>query len=248
MVTEQSPIVIKKYANRRLYNTRTSAYVTLDDLAAMVRNGDEFVVQDAKSGEDITRGVLGQIIFDAESRGGGLLPIAFLRQLITFYGGQMQTIVPTYLEHALATFAREQENFGRQMNQAIGAQAFTVVEDQVRRNMEMFERSMRMFMPYAGESGSPSAGEGNGNPAHGTAAPHNSSAAERAGDDAHLAQDVAALRSELASMQAKVEALSKPAETAAPAKPAPSKAVPSLEDDGEEDDGFIVDSVRSGKA
>lgn len=193
MVTKSASIVIKKYANRRLYNTRTSAYVTLEDLADMVRNGEEFVVQDAKTGEDITRGVLGQIIFDAESRGSGLLPIAFLRQLITFYGGQMQSLVPTYLEHSLASFAREQENFSRQVNKAFGAQALTAVEEQVRRNMEMFERSMRMFMPYGSDGKE-------------AAAP--APAAES--NDQMLAQDVALLRSELASMQAKIDALSSP--------------------------------------
>ncbi|GAB5378395.1 MAG: polyhydroxyalkanoate synthesis repressor PhaR [Acuticoccus sp.] len=199
MANEPATIVIKKYANRRLYNTRTSAYVTLEDLADMVRKGQDFVVHDAKSGEDITRGVLGQIIFDAESRGGGLLPIAFLRQLITLYGGHMQSLVPAYLEYSLASFAREQETFSRQMNQAIGKQAINAVEDQVRRNMDMFERSVRMFIPY---------GSG-GKPAPNGAEPP---AAMPAGDDddkgAHLAQDVAALRSELAAMQARIEALS----------------------------------------
>lgn len=188
MANDASSIVIKKYANRRLYNTASSSYVTLDDLAAMVRRGDEFVVQDAKTGEDITRGVLGQIIFDAESRGGGLLPIAFLRQLITFYGGHMQTLVPAYLEHALSSFAREQERFSRQVNQEIGKQALTAVEDQVRRNMDMFERSMRMFMPYGGEP-----------PAD----------ADREKEDP-LARDVADLKTELMSMQAKLDALARP--------------------------------------
>lgn len=194
MGTEPATIVIKKYANRRLYNTKTSAYVTLEDLASMVRHGQEFVVQDAKSGEDITRGVLGQIIFDAESRGGGLLPIAFLRQLITLYGGQMQSMVPAYLEYSLASFAREQERLGRQMNHTIGKQAITAVEEQVRRNMDMFERSVRMFLPYGPNGTNPEAAE---------AAP------PQREDENHLAQDVAALRSELAAMQAKIEAMNK---------------------------------------
>lgn len=200
MANEPATIVIKKYANRRLYNTRTSAYVTLEDLAEMVRKGQDFVVHDAKSGEDITRGVLGQIIFDAESRGGGLLPIAFLRQLITLYGGHMQSLVPAYLEYSLASFAREQESFSRQMNQAIGKQAIDAVEDQVRRNMDMFERSVRMFMPY---------GSG-GKPAPNGTEPPAPMPGPAADDDkgAHLAQDVAALRSELAAMQARIEALS----------------------------------------
>ena len=147
MPADKPKIIIKKYANRRLYHTGTSAYVTLDDLAAMVHNGEDFVVQDARTGEDLTRGVLAQIIFDAESRGEGLLPIEFLRQLITFYGGHMQTLVPTYLEHALASFARDQETLSKQLNEALGNRVFDVMEDEVRRNMDMFQRSMRMFLP-----------------------------------------------------------------------------------------------------
>lgn len=173
--------IVKKYANRRLYNTRTSVYVTLEDLAAMVRNGEEFVVQDAKTGEDITRGVLGQIIFDAESKGSGLLPIAFLRQLITLYDGQMHAVVPAYLEHSLASFAREQEKLSRQFNET-GVQALSAVEDQVRRNMDMFQRSVRMFMPMVNEP----AREQNADP---------------------LAKDVEVLRQQLAEMQDKVNAL-----------------------------------------
>jgi polyhydroxyalkanoate synthesis repressor PhaR len=177
--------VIKKYANRRLYHTGTSAYVTLDDLADMVRRGEEFVVQDAKTGEDITRGVLGQIIFDAESRGAGLLPISFLRQLITFYDGGMQSLVPTYLEHSLASFAREQEKLRKQWQDTVGAQA-SAVEDQVRRNMDMFQRSLRMFMPF-------------------TAVTEEKTA--QAPQPDRLAEDVAAMRQELARMQARIDAL-----------------------------------------
>jgi polyhydroxyalkanoate synthesis repressor PhaR len=188
MPADKPRTVIKKYANRRLYHTGTSAYVTLDDLAAMVRRGEDFVVQDARTGEDITRGVLAQIIFDAESRGEGLLPIAFLRQLITFYGGQMQSLVPTYLEHSLASFAREQEKLRKQLNDAWGKEAFDAVEDQVRRNMDMFQRSMRMFLPFTPE------------------------AEPAAQSPDRLAQDVAALRGELARMQEKIERLTGPEE------------------------------------
>lgn len=199
MGNDPATIVIKKYANRRLYNTRTSAYVTLEDLADMVRKGQEFVVHDAKTGEDITRGVLGQIIFDAESRGGGLLPIAFLRQLITLYGGHMQSLVPAYLEYSLASFAREQENFSRQMNQTIGKQAISAVEDQVRRNIDMFERSVRMFLPYGGGSGATAS--------HGQ--PADAPAPTAGQKDDPLAKDVAALRGELAAMQARIDALTR---------------------------------------
>lgn len=188
MTIEKTSTVIKKYANRRLYHTGTSAYVTLEDLADMVRAGEDFVVQDAKTGEDITRGVLGQIIFDAESKGGGLLPIAFLRQLITLYDGRMQTLVPTYLEHSLASFAREQEKLRQQWSEAVGEGAFTAVEDQVRRNMDMFQRSMRMFMPFASEPSGPPQ-------------PPQQQPPET------LAQDVAKLRAELAAMQARIESM-----------------------------------------
>ena len=144
------PIKIKKYANRRLYNTGTSTYVTLEDLAAMVKGGEDFVVYDAKTGEDITRSVLAQIIFEQESKEGqNLLPIAFLRQLIRFYGDSMQMLVPRYLEVSIDSLTREQEKFREQMAQAFGVGAFGALEDQVRRNMEMFERTFAMFAPFA---------------------------------------------------------------------------------------------------
>jgi polyhydroxyalkanoate synthesis repressor PhaR len=150
------PVTIKKYANRRLYNTGTSSYVTLEDLAAMVKAGEDFVVYDAKTGEDITRSVLAQIIFEQENKEGqNLLPINFLRQLIRFYGDSMQMLVPRYLEASIESFTREQEKFRQQMTQAFGAGAFGPLEDQVRRNMEMFQRAFAMFTPFAkrGEQG-----------------------------------------------------------------------------------------------
>jgi polyhydroxyalkanoate synthesis repressor PhaR len=149
---KKEPITIKKYANRRLYNTGTSTYVTLEDLAAMVKTGEDFVVYDAKSGEDITRSVLAQIIFEQESKQGqNLLPINFLRQLIHFYGDSMQMLVPRYLEASLDSLTREQEKFRSQMAQAFGMGNFGVMEEQVRRNMEMFERTFAMFTPFARE-------------------------------------------------------------------------------------------------
>jgi len=148
------PIEIKKYANRRLYNTGTSAYVTLEDLAAMVKTGEDFIVHDAKSGEDITRSVLTQIIFEQENKQGqNLLPITFLRQLIRFYGDSMQMLVPRYLEVSIESLTREQEKFRQQMAQAFGVGAFTSLEEQVRRNMEMFERAFAMFAPFARREG-----------------------------------------------------------------------------------------------
>jgi len=144
------PILIKKYANRRLYNTGTSAYVTLEDLAAMVKTGEEFVVHDAKTDVDITRSVLTQIIFEQENKEGqNLLPIAFLRQLIRFYGDSMQMLVPRYLEVSIESLTREQEKFREQMAQAFGGSPFGALEEQVRRNMEMFERAFAMFTPFA---------------------------------------------------------------------------------------------------
>jgi len=144
------PVTIKKYANRRLYNTGTSTYVTLEDLAAMVKNGEDFVVYDAKTGEDITRSVLTQIIFEQENKEGqNLLPITFLRQLIRFYGDSMQMLVPRYLEVSIESLTREQEKFRQQMAQAFGVSPFGALEDQVRRNMEMFERAFAMFTPFA---------------------------------------------------------------------------------------------------
>ncbi|MGI9462519.1 MAG: polyhydroxyalkanoate synthesis repressor PhaR [Aestuariivirgaceae bacterium] len=143
------PVVIKKYANRRLYNTATSAYVTLDDLAQMVKDGDDFVVFDAKSGDDITRTVLTQIIFEEESKGQNLLPINFLRQLIRFYGDSMQAFVPSYLEFSLESLAQEQERF-RQQLMDLGGEPFKNMEEQAKRNMALFQQAMQMFNPFAG--------------------------------------------------------------------------------------------------
>ena len=154
MAKSDEPITIKKYANRRLYNTGTSTYVTLEDLASMVKAGEDFVVYDAKSGEDITRSVLAQIIFEQENKEGqNLLPINFLRQLIRFYGDSMQMLVPRYLEVSIESLTREQEKFRQQMAQAFGGTPFGALEEQVRRNMEMFERAFAMFTPFARRDG-----------------------------------------------------------------------------------------------
>jgi polyhydroxyalkanoate synthesis repressor PhaR len=149
MASSEKPITIKKYANRRLYNTGSSTYVTLEDLAQMVKSGEEFVVQDAKSGDDITRSVLAQIIFDQEAKEGqNLLPITFLRQLIRFYGDSMQVMVPSFLEHSMNTFSREQEKLREQMTHAFGGMGIGAVEEQVRRNMELFQQAMKVFIPF----------------------------------------------------------------------------------------------------
>jgi polyhydroxyalkanoate synthesis repressor PhaR len=157
MAKNEGQIVIKKYANRRLYNTGTSTYVTLDDLAVMVKRGEDFVVQDAKSGEDITHSVLTQIIFEQESKTGNtLLPISFLRQLISFYGDQMQMVVPSYLEHSMQAFTEQQAQMREQITKAFGDTPLgknlqvplQLVEEQVRRNTEMFHQAMQMFSPF----------------------------------------------------------------------------------------------------
>jgi polyhydroxyalkanoate synthesis repressor PhaR len=150
MTKPNEPVIIKKYANRRLYNTGTSTYVTLEDLATMVKKGDDFTVYDAKSGDDITRSVLAQIIFEQENKEGqNLMPIAFLRQLIRFYGDSMQMLVPHFLEASIGSLTKEQGKFREHMAQALGGVGLGPMEDQVRRNMEMFERAFAMFAPFA---------------------------------------------------------------------------------------------------
>jgi polyhydroxyalkanoate synthesis repressor PhaR len=143
-------VIVKKYANRRLYNTATSTYVTLEDLATMVREGVEFLVYDAKSNEDLTRQILTQIIFEEESRGEALLPVQFLRQLIGFYGGQMQGVLPSYLEMSLDNFSRQQEQLRGQFSKAFGATPGAgLIDEAVKRNMAMFEQAMKMFPGFA---------------------------------------------------------------------------------------------------
>ncbi|ACK51906.1 polyhydroxyalkonate synthesis repressor, PhaR [Methylocella silvestris BL2] len=162
MAHDKQPITIKKYANRRLYNTGTSAYVTLEDLAGMVKKGEDFVVFDAKSGEDITRSVLTQIIFEQEGKGGqSLLPIAFLRQLIRFYGDSMQMLVPTYLEFSIDKLTSEQGRFRDKMAGGIGphalAPSFASLEEQARKNMALFNQALAMFTPFVAPLASPEA-------------------------------------------------------------------------------------------
>jgi polyhydroxyalkanoate synthesis repressor PhaR len=144
---EQVPVVIKKYANRRLYNTKTSSYVTLDHLAQMVKEGTEFVVHDARTGEDITRSVLTQIIFEEETKGQSLLPIKFLRQLIRFYGDSLQSFVPGYLDLSMESFSKNQEAMRTRMAEAFGGGS-QALEAMTRQNLAMFERAMKMFSPF----------------------------------------------------------------------------------------------------
>ncbi len=155
MANDKEPTVIKKYANRRLYNTGASVYVTLEDLAVMVKAGNDFVVHDAKTGEDITRPVLAQIIFEQEGKEGqSMLPIAFLRQLIRFYGDSIQTLVPSYLEFSFDKFVSEQQKMREQMSAAFGVsglpggQMFAAMEEQSRKNFALFSQALGMFNPF----------------------------------------------------------------------------------------------------
>lgn len=204
------PVVVKKYANRRLYNTETSSYITLDNLADMIRAGRDFVVYDAKSGEDITRGVLTQIIVEEESKGTSMLPTPFLRQLIGFYGDSLQGVVPRYLETAMSSFARQQQQLRQAVQQTISPFLPVGVEEMGRQNLAMIERAMSMFNPFhrGGEPLPPAPA-----PVAETEAGH--AAVPPASDTAELDRlrlEVDALRSQLASAQADAAA-----HTAAPA-------------------------------
>ena len=158
----KAPVTIKKYANRRLYNTATSSYVTLDNLCQMVKDGIDFVVYDAKSGDDITRPVLTQIIVEEEGKGQHLLPISFLRQLIGFYGDSLQAVVPGYLEQSMSAFADNQERMRNYIQEAFdGIFPFGSFEEMGRQNMAIFERTMKMFAPYGGEGNNTGNNTGN---------------------------------------------------------------------------------------
>ena len=183
-----SPIVVKKYANRRLYDTRSSSYITLDNLAEMVRQGVDFVVYDAKTGEDITRGVLTQIIVEQEGKGSNLLPIGFLRQLIGFYGDQMQGLVPKYLEQAMTAFAQQQEQMRAAMQKTMGSMGtlfpFGSMEEVGRQNMAMMERAFSMFSPFYRPGGE--------------AGPSGTTSDARSDEIAEMRAEIARLRQELA--------------------------------------------------
>ena len=170
-VSDKQPVTIKKYANRRLYNTGTSTYVTLEDLAVMVKKGEDFAVFDAKSGEEITRSVLAQIIFEQEGKTGqNLLPIAFLRQLIRFYGDSMQMLVPSYLEFTIDRLTSDQHKLRDQMDTAFGGkfipgqavrnQIFDQLEETTRKNMMMFTQALTMFNPFTPAAGASAAAPG----------------------------------------------------------------------------------------
>jgi polyhydroxyalkanoate synthesis repressor PhaR len=167
------PVTIKKYANRRLYNTATSSYVTLDNLSHMVKEGTDFVVYDAKSGEDITRSVLTQIIVEEESKGQNMLPIGFLRQLISLYGDSLQFMVPRYLEHSMETFAHNQDRMRQYFKDTMsGMFPFGAFEEMGKQNIALFERAMQMFSPFGPGQGGQAPGQGGpGKAGAGNAAP-----------------------------------------------------------------------------
>jgi polyhydroxyalkanoate synthesis repressor PhaR len=153
------PVVVKKYANRRLYNTATSSYVTLDDLAKLIKQGGDFVAHDAKTGEDITRSVLTQIIVEQEQKGQNLLPISFLRQLIGFYGDSMQFLVPGYLEQAMIAFGRNEEQMRKSLQATFGIFPFGQFEEMGKQNIALFQRALKMLAPYGTEQKLPAAEE-----------------------------------------------------------------------------------------
>jgi len=189
--TGDGPVVVKKYANRRLYNTQSSSYVTLDDLCHMVKEGVEFVVKDAKTGEDITRSVLTQIIVEEESKGGqNLLPIGFLRRLIGFYGDNLQGMVAQYLDFALRGFTQNQDQMRETVRKAFGGMfPFGDLDEMSRRNLALYEQTMRMFTPFAGGNNNKSDASGDG-----------SGKGDQALDE---------LKAEMARMQRRLDELSK---------------------------------------
>ncbi len=197
---EGEPVVIKKYANRRLYNTSSSSYVTLEHLAEMVRQGTDFVVYDAKSNEDLTRSVLTQIIFEEESRGAqNLLPLQFLRQLIRFYGDSMQALLPSYLEASLDGFARQRERLQKDFAGPFGgAEAIDRFQDQVRQNLQLFDRAMKMFTPFAY-----SRGDNAEEPAPAAAEPPKAAAPPSGGPDESLTE----MKAQIEAMQKQIEKL-----------------------------------------
>lgn len=210
---EKEAVVIKKYANRRLYNTETSTYVTLEDLANMVRSDRDFNVFDAKTGADLTHTVLTQIIVEQESRGEQtLLPTPFLRQLIRFYDDGLSRMVPGYLQFSLEALAKEQERFRNQFSSSFGnpTAAFDAYQDQARRNMEIFEKAMSLWTPFSNDKGDGTDGNTASPTAQASTGTSQSSAKQRTKekDSQPSGSDINDLKTQLAAMQAKIEALS----------------------------------------
>jgi polyhydroxyalkanoate synthesis repressor PhaR len=210
------PVIIKKYANRRLYNTETSTYVTLEDLAQMVRLEKDFVVYDAKTGEDLTHSVLTQIIVEQESRGENLLPIPFLRQLIRFYGDSIQRLVPSYLEFSLDTLTKQQDQYRNRFAKSFGTAAFDAMQDQVRKNFATFEHALGLFgtfnpgeQPPAAKSHTGENGAYPGACANDSAKPANDDDAKAAPAAGKSPDEIENLKAELSAMQERLERLSR---------------------------------------
>ena len=184
---KDGPVVIKKYANRRLYNTQTSSYVTLDHLAGMVKDGVEFEVQDARTGDDITRSVLTQIIFEEEAKGQNLLPIKFLRQLIRFYGDSLQAFVPGYLDMSMDSFTKNQGAMRGRIAEAMGG-GNQMIENLTRQNLAIFERAMQVFSPFGAAT--------------------QTRKAEEPAEEKSAASDVDALKREMEAMRRQLSELS----------------------------------------
>lgn len=196
----KTPITIKKYANRRLYNTATSSYVTLDHLCQMVKEGVDFAVYDAKTGEDITRSVLTQIIVEEEGKGQNLLPINFLRQLISFYGDNLQFLLPRYLDQSMESFAQNQQQMRRYMQESFGGMfPFGRFEDMSKQNLAFFEKAMKMFVPFKGDETGGAAGD-EAKPA---------AAAERPASTQGEGAALASLKDQVDALQKQLEALSR---------------------------------------
>lgn len=185
------PVIIKKYANRRLYNTQTSSYVTLDHLCEMVKEGIDFEVRDARSGEDITRSVLTQIIFEEENKGQNLLPIRFLRQLIRMYGDSLQAFVPGYLDLSMESFAKNQEQMRNRLAEAFGGGS-AALEAMTRQNLAIFDRAMKMFSPFGGHREDEHAAK----PANGTT----DAPAKPSEEISELKSEIEAMRRQLAEL------------------------------------------------
>lgn len=210
------PVVVKKYANRRLYNTESSSYITLENLAEMVRQGRDFVVYDAKTGDDITRSVLTQIIVEEEGKGQNLLPTAFLRQLIGLYGGSMQGLLPKYLEDAMAAFSQQQEQVRNTMQRTMGNLfPFGNMEEVGRQNMAMMERAFSLFSPFRpqGEGGDAAPGGLADAPPGGTKAGDAGPGPVKAGDGMPsevTVREIAVLRAEIERLRAELAAAKGP--------------------------------------
>ncbi|MGI9405013.1 MAG: polyhydroxyalkanoate synthesis repressor PhaR [Hyphomicrobiaceae bacterium] len=208
MAKNSDPVKIKKYTNRRLYNTETSTYVTLDDLAVMVKEERDFVVVDAKSGKDLTHSVLTQIILEQESKGQNLMPVNFLRQLIRFYGHGIEKLVPSYLELSLDSLTREQDRYASQFGNTFTGRSLEAMQEQTRKNMALFEQAMSVFSPFAGTSGT-GTGTGTGKA---NAKSSKSSASGKGGKGAKTAgetDELSLLREQLSAMQKQLDTLTK---------------------------------------